>query len=88
MGMFEHIDFSHVEMELQPGDMLLLYTDGINEAENMDGKQFGMENLARIALESSARSPIELIRAIIEDVTQFSEGQEQKDDITLLIMQA
>ena len=88
MGMFEHIDFSHVEMELRQGDMLLLYTDGINEAENMDGKQFGMDHLARIVSESSARSPIDLIKAIIEEVTQFSEGQEQKDDITLLIMQA
>ena len=72
-------------MELAPGDTLVLYTDGITEATNADGEEFGESHLLDTlkAMLNFRWSPF--FQAVVEAVQQFSGGNEQQDDITLVI---
>lgn len=86
LGMLAHTTFEDAEIHLEKGDVLVLCTDGIHEARNTEGEQFGTERLVKIILEHGTRSPKELRDAIVNRVEIFSEGQEQRDDITVMIV--
>jgi len=72
---------------MDQGDILLLYTDGLNEAVDRDGDEFGMERLNRAVEKYSSESSETLICAIVEEVKQFSAGMSQTDDITLIAIE-
>jgi len=85
MGLFEDWHCEIAEVQLAPGDMLVLYTDGITEATNADGEEFGESRLLA-TLGSNFHLPVgPLLQAIVEAMQQFSRGSEQQDDITLVI---
>jgi sigma-B regulation protein RsbU (phosphoserine phosphatase) len=67
--------------------MLLLYTDGLTEARDQKGEEFGEERLVRIARETLGNSAEEIQEAVHEAVLDFSEGNPQYDDMTLLVLQ-
>jgi sigma-B regulation protein RsbU (phosphoserine phosphatase) len=71
-------------VQLQPGDQLLLSTDGITEAENEQFQEFGDDRLLETARESGG-SALEIQRAIMERVTAFCGGN-FRDDATLLVL--
>lgn len=88
IGLDEDIaDFiSHTTVELQPGDGIVLYTDGITEAQNIHKKQYGIERLcAAIGLNWHLSAP-ETKEAIIADLRQFIGKQKVFDDITLMVL--
>ena len=85
MGLFEDWHCEIAEVQLAPGDMLVLYTDGVTEATNADGEEFGESHLLD-SLRSNFRLPAGgILQAVVEAVQQFSSGSEQQDDITLVI---
>jgi predicted ATPase/serine phosphatase RsbU (regulator of sigma subunit)/tRNA A-37 threonylcarbamoyl transferase component Bud32 len=71
---------------LQPGDGIVLYTDGITEAKNMDRAQYGLERLCAIVSQHWQQSAEDIKQAVIADVREFMNGQKQFDDISLLIL--
>jgi sigma-B regulation protein RsbU (phosphoserine phosphatase) len=83
MGLFEAWHCETVEVELVPGNTLLLYTDGITEAANAD--EFGESCLLTLlrAMLTCRRDPV--LQAVVGVVQQFSSASEQQDDITLVI---
>ena len=87
IGMDDDIaDFiDHVSIELQTGDGVVLYTDGIPEAYNPDKKQYGMDRLCAVISQSWQESAKDIKQAIIDDVTAFIGKQKVFDDITLLV---
>ncbi len=87
VGLFHNSEFTDAEIVLQEGDLLLLFTDGINEAINFEGEQFGVKRLVDIIHQCHKRSPKQLLDDIVEELSLFTQGQEQRDDITLLIAQ-
>lgn len=87
IGLFASTAFEDAEIELHSGDRLLLYTDGINEAENVEGEQFGIERLVHFILNNQDLAPGVFLEQILDSVTTFAQGQEQKDDITMMIVQ-
>lgn len=90
LGVLESSDsytFQESEVQLEQGDILVLYTDGISEALNRSREQFGLERLVNIIFEYGHRSPQELRDKIIESVKNFSEDQGLIDDITVMIVQ-
>ena len=87
LGMFALATFEQADILLAPGDVLALYTDGVNEARNAEGEVFGTERLVHLILEYGGCSPQALKDAIVNRVQTFSEGQEQRDDITVMIVQ-
>jgi len=86
LGVFDPFTFEESALQLEPGDTLVLYTDGVSEALNPVREQFGTERLVRLILEHGSRSPKELLDAIVADVRQFSGDVPQHDDITLLVV--
>ena len=73
------------KVQLNPGDVVVLYTDGITEAENMQGGQYGLERLCKIVSHNWRVSAREIRRVVIEDVREHIGEQKIYDDITLLV---
>lgn len=71
-----------------PGDTIVLYTDGIIEAKNMKGEQFGLERLKQTIEKYGpiSKTPHELFSSISSDFASFVEDQTQQDDISLIII--
>lgn len=80
--------YEQTDIEINPGDLLVCYTDGVNEALNPAGdEEFGEERLMQCILENRERTSRELIREIEKRVRDYSEGPLQ-DDLTLLVIKA
>jgi len=82
--MFEAWHSEVTEVMLARGDTLVLYTDGITEAENGVGEEFGESRLVKTLLDLSQLPVEQLKNAVVNAVRQFS-GGEQGDDITLVV---
>lgn len=84
VGLFNEWQCEVAEVKLAPGDILVLYTDGITEARSAEGEEFGESRLLD-TLRSHCHLPVEqLLQAVVGAVQQFTAG-EQQDDITLVI---
>jgi len=84
LGLFKEWDCSMREQELSPGDVLALYTDGITEATDERGEEFGERCLIEALRQHRELSCQALLTAIVDEVRRFS-SQEQHDDITAII---
>ena len=84
VGLFDKWDCAMEERELAPGDAILLYTDGVTEAPNGDGEEFGEERLLQVARQHRELSPSDLLAVVADQARRFS-PHEQNDDITLII---
>ncbi|MDD3885765.1 MAG: SpoIIE family protein phosphatase [Victivallaceae bacterium] len=69
---------------LKPGDTMLIYTDGVSEAEDTSGRLFGINEVEKIMIRRSAALPDIIADDILGAVAKFTSGAEQSDDITLL----
>jgi serine phosphatase RsbU (regulator of sigma subunit) len=85
MGLFEEWRSEIAEVRLAPGDTLILYTDGITEAVNAAGEEFGESRLLNILGGHSDLTAGRLLQAVVAAVQQFSSGSEQQDDITAVV---
>jgi serine phosphatase RsbU (regulator of sigma subunit) len=84
LGLFKEWDCSMQEQELSPGDVLALYTDGVTEASNGRGEEFGEGRLIEALRQHRDLSCQALLTAIVDEVRRFS-AQEQHDDITAIV---
>ncbi|MGB7057406.1 MAG: SpoIIE family protein phosphatase [Geitlerinemataceae cyanobacterium] len=82
MGRFVH----SASIELNVGDVVVLYTDGIPEAENLQNQHYGVDRLCEVAGLHVDRSAREIQQAIIADLKQYIGTQKVFDDITLLVL--
>jgi serine phosphatase RsbU (regulator of sigma subunit) len=82
LGIFEESNYVPRSVALAPGDTLLLYTDGVTEAENPQSAQFGTRRLEQAILEMRGRAAPDLVGHIIRRVTEFANSAPQSDDIT------
>jgi serine phosphatase RsbU (regulator of sigma subunit) len=85
MGLFETWQCEIAEVQLHPGDTLVLYTDGITEAEDVDGEEFTASRLLATVVSHADLDAESLLQVISAAVQQFSGGGDQQDDITLVI---
>jgi serine phosphatase RsbU (regulator of sigma subunit) len=89
LGMFPEAVYSSVEIRVGPGDRCLLYTDGILEARNAAGEEFGKSRCKEF-LETQRDIPAALLAdALLENIAGFSghnAARAQEDDITLLVL--
>lgn len=74
------------EIQLNSGDIVILYTDGITEAMNCERIQYGVERLIEIVQLNKEHPANDIKQLVIEDVKQYIGGQKLKDDITLVIL--
>jgi sigma-B regulation protein RsbU (phosphoserine phosphatase) len=86
MGVKRGVRFEEITLELDAGDVLLLYTDGIIEAERGGGEFFGSERLGRLLTELHERHPRQIIDGILEEVTRFTGTGVRNDDVALFVI--
>jgi serine phosphatase RsbU (regulator of sigma subunit)/catechol 2,3-dioxygenase-like lactoylglutathione lyase family enzyme len=84
VGLFEKWDCTMEERDLAPGDAVLLYTDGVTEALNGEGEEFGEKRLLEATRQHRELSLPELLAAVADQARRFS-PHEQTDDITLIV---
>lgn len=84
-GVFNRVtgDYS---LTLEPDDCLILYTDGVTEALNSDGEEFGMERLTQSILTNAAQGAAGIITRLTDDWRQFIGTFPQNDDVTLIVI--
>ena len=75
-------------IHLQPGDIILLPTDGIEEACNRTGQLFGRRRMVEIARDNRDRSAAEIIEALFRAARHFTDRERQQDDITAVVIKA
>jgi serine phosphatase RsbU (regulator of sigma subunit) len=73
-------------LELQPGDLVLLATDGFFEWENDNGEQFGVQRIEGVIRASRDAASAEIISRLYESVKAFSNGAKQQDDLTAVVI--
>jgi sigma-B regulation protein RsbU (phosphoserine phosphatase) len=83
LGMFHEREFSATRVQLDTGDILFLYTDGLSEARN-EGGEYGVDRIMTLVRQQAARQPAELIAACLDDLRAFADGGRRLDDLTLL----
>ena len=88
LGMFRDTRYYEYYLSMEPGQVLVLYTDGVTEATNAKGEEYGIERLERAVREGSHLSARELIGFIHRDVLEWTDGQGATDDITFFIVKA
>ena len=84
LGVWDSEEFGMNSVTLEPGDTVLLYTDGVTEAMDADGNEFGRERLRGTVTGTSATDASGLVESVLADVRQHSAGADQSDDITML----
>jgi sigma-B regulation protein RsbU (phosphoserine phosphatase) len=85
-AVFERVT-KDLEFQLESGDTLLLYTDGVNEAMDAQGEEFGEERIHKTLADLAPQGPQAVIDALIDEVDQFCGGRRGHDDITLVVLQ-
>jgi phosphoserine phosphatase RsbU/P len=85
LGIREDVVFAEKTIQLSHGDVILIYTDGLTEAENPLGEFFGLERVNKLLIEYAQQPPQNIIAGILADLKQFSQRDTFNDDITLLV---
>lgn len=88
LGLFAGVSYPAATMQLEPGDTLLLYTDGVTDAVNPEGERFERERLVETVEELTRQnlSATALVEKVRNHVTSFASGHAQFDDLTLLAL--
>lgn len=86
LGAFEEAVYKEKIVDYEPGDTLILYTDGITEAHKEDFHMFGEDRLFDLVKGKNAQSAEELTDLIFNEVERFAQGAEASDDATLMVV--
>jgi len=86
LGCFESFPFAENQVQLNPGDRLVVFSDGISEAVNNADEEFGEARVSELAQANRDASAAELIEKILQDVGRYTGNRTQMDDMTLLVV--
>jgi phosphoserine phosphatase RsbU/P len=86
VGLFNDVPFQQGAVEIEHGGMLIAYSDGLIEPENVYGEEFGAERLVEVATRNKAASAHEIAEAMMHAADEWSGSPEQADDMTVIVM--
>ncbi len=86
LGIFEDVSYAERSCILNPGDILVLYSDGVGDTQNSAGEFFGGERIASLVIDRQQLSANQIADHILEEVHNFSGGQHPFDDRTLVVL--
>ena len=86
LGLFQSAVFEEGSSVLASGDVFVAYTDGVTEAEDVDGEEFGEDRLRATIADAADGSAKEILDRIVAAVTEWSQGTRQHDDITVVVL--
>lgn len=87
IGMFDFAEYNSRTIQLEPGDFLVMYSDGVTEAANPESEMFGDERLRETVKNFSGNTSQELLDAVFQAVRVFTAGYAQADDVTVVVVQ-
>ena len=85
-GLFPEAEYDCGQVRLEPGDMLISYTDGVTEATNAAGEQFTVARLEAVVRENATSCAQDLVEAILKAVGEFRGANALEDDLTLMVL--
>jgi sigma-B regulation protein RsbU (phosphoserine phosphatase) len=85
LGVLSIAPYGEQSANLASGDLLVLYSDGVTEASNLEFDEFGEERFIRVLSENRMRPAREIVDAVTAALKEFTAGAPQADDITLLV---
>jgi sigma-B regulation protein RsbU (phosphoserine phosphatase) len=88
VGLFSPLTYEQAEIQIQPGDLLLAFTDGITEPENIYGEEFGEDRVLEVVRRAMSASPQMLAEEIYRSVSDWTGSPELQDDMTLVVAKA
>jgi sigma-B regulation protein RsbU (phosphoserine phosphatase) len=86
VGMFDFAQYTDATEQLTPGDVLVVYSDGVTEAVNPEGEEFGEERLAACLTSAPYESAAQVLGAVQDAVRQFAAGADVIDDVTVMVL--
>jgi serine phosphatase RsbU (regulator of sigma subunit)/signal transduction protein with GAF and PtsI domain len=86
LGIVDAIELEEKQVTMQPGDVLVMYTDGVTDAFNADEEEFGITRLSEVIQRTANRDPSDIIAAINSEVMAFVGDMPQFDDFTLVVL--
>jgi len=88
LGILDEADYAETTIQLNPGDKIVFYTDGIVEAMDENKNMFGFDRLLEVIGNSAAMSAEELLQKILTSVDQYAGDVHQHDDLTVIVVSA
>ena len=85
LGIFPEIGYEQQSIAFESGDMIAIYSDGITEAENSDGDDYGEDRLAEMLVANKDLGAVAIIDAVLEHLSEFTNAAPFEDDVTLLV---
>lgn len=86
VGAFDWAKYEEAQTALAPGDLLLIFSDGLSEAQNTSGDEYGEERLVQFAVAHRDASADEMRRAVFDEIDAWSGAEERGDDQTLVVV--
>jgi sigma-B regulation protein RsbU (phosphoserine phosphatase) len=86
LGIFPDADYESATVQLKPGDHVILFTDGVLEARDTKGDEFGESRLHALLQQNARRPASDILACLREAIALFSAGTAQHDDITMMIL--
>jgi sigma-B regulation protein RsbU (phosphoserine phosphatase) len=86
LGIFDGMEFKENTLQLEQGDTLVMFTDGVTEAEDADYNEFGTERLDNILHQHANSSCQQIVETVKDGIKDFVGNAEQSDDITMLVV--
>ncbi len=88
LGILDEANYEETQLQMEPGDKVVYYTDGIVEAMNKHKDMYGFERLHEVVKSSPAENAEALMNDIIKDVSDFTGAAPQHDDLTIIVVSA
>ena len=86
MGAFDGVNYKEETLQLDHGDALVMFTDGVTEAMNQNREEFGTQRLSNTLSHLAGKSSQQIVEGVKASLTEFVNGAEQHDDITMLVL--
>jgi len=86
VGLFDKQEYEQDHVELEPGDILIFFTDGVTEAMDAQEEEYGLTRLKNALELFQEKSASDICQLIHEEVMKFEAGTERHDDLTLMVI--
>jgi sigma-B regulation protein RsbU (phosphoserine phosphatase) len=86
LGLLEHTEYQPVTVNLETGDLLAFFSDGITESNDPQQEEFGSRRLENILRQNAQKPPQEIVNRVFEELKGFEAGRPQRDDQTLVVL--
>jgi sigma-B regulation protein RsbU (phosphoserine phosphatase) len=86
LGLFDTASYEEETLKLEPGDLIVLFSDGVTEAMNAEDEEFTDDRLIACANAHRGEAPQQVLDALLADVHAFCAGEAQSDDVTAVLV--